>query len=405
MSLMTFIAALQTKLTSLGITSSLDGEKIVVERPDLRALTIKSDSDWEAAFSSYKKARSIKFDLEPRELLHNNSFEVLIARLSPFASFQTEQYALSDSHGNTVKVGSCSSAFSLAFFDSSEYTKYFDARVRKRIMESTLSTRKPDSFLWSPITATYTHKGRKTPAQLRETALHAIRSSLFKIATEQNDCYAVWKPRNRRVKSIHGDTSNGDNVIPRARYEEDVVSFYKVAKASPFPSQSFLAYYHVLEFYFLKVAETKLHHRLSSILNSPTLRTDRNSLDRVISLVRGQDSRSDETEMLRSVLDRYVQEQDLIEFINEFETNVGEKIYSKRRRVFGEEVQISPIKDHALANSAKTLKHIRNAIVHSSDRYKREDCHIPLSDTEDLIAEFIPLVRFFAERVIYGSAT
>lgn len=109
--------------------------------------------------------------------------------------------------------------------------------------------------------------------------------------------------------------------------------------------------------------------------------------------------------MLRSVLDRYVQEQDLIEFISEFETNVGEKIYSKRRRVFGEEVQISPIKDHALASSAKTLKHIRNAIVHSSDRYKREDCHIPLSDTEDLIAEFIPLVRFFAERVIYGSAT
>lgn len=402
---MNFIAPLHAKLTSLGITSKLDGEKITIERPELRTLTIKSDADWDTAFSSYKKARSISFDLEPRELTHNNSFEVHVTRLSPLMSFQNEQHSLSDSRGNTVKVGPCSSAFSLAFFDSSEYERFFDARVRKRIMESSLATRKPDTILWGPITATYTHKGRKTPSQFREIALHAIRSSLFKIAAEQHDCYAVWKPRNIRVKSIHGDIVNGDTIVPRARYEEDVVSFYKVAKASPFPSQSFLAYYHVLEFFFLKVAETKLHHRLSSMLNAPTLKTDRNSLDRIISLVRGQDSRSDETEMLRSVLDTYVQEQEIIDFVNEIETKVGEKIYSKRRRVFGEEVQISLVKDHALANSAKTLKHIRNAIVHSSDRYKREDCHIPLSDTEDLIAEFIPLVRFLAEKVIYGSAT
>ena len=215
----------------------------------------------------------------------------------------------------------------------------------------------------------------------------------------------MWKSVNRRVRSDSIEPCEFDGVIPRAHYEQDVVSFYMVAKASPFPSQSFLAYYHVLEFYFLKVAEIKLHDRLASLVNSPSLRTDAKTLDRLISLVRSQDSRNDETEMLRSVLDRYVLEQDVIDFIADFETKVDDKIYSKRRRVFGEEVQISPIKDHALANAAKVLKHIRNAIVHSSDRYKREDCHIPLSATEGVIEEFIPLVRFFAEKIICGSAS
>jgi hypothetical protein len=401
---MNLIQNLQAKLTSLGVPGKVDGGKISIERPGLSALSIKSDAELDAAYAAYRKARSLSFSLELRELTHNNSFEVLVTRLSVPMSFQAEPYLLSDSVGNTVRVGTCSPAFSFAFLDSSEYEKYFDAVLRRRLMTSVVATRKPDSMLWSPVTATYVHKGRKTPPRLREMALDAIRGSLFKIAAEQNDCYAVWKQRNRKVRSTHGDSINGDNKIPRARYEEDVVSFYKVAKASPFPSQSFLAYYHVIEFFFLKVAETKLHSRLSAILNSPTLRSDRNSLDKVIALVRGQDSRSDETEMLRGVLDAYVQEQDVIDFVIDMEARVGEKIYSKRRRVFGEDIQITPIKDHALANSAKTLKHIRNAIVHSSDRYKREDCHIPLSDTEDLIAEFIPLIRFLAEQVIYGSA-
>jgi hypothetical protein len=228
---------------------------------------------------------------------------------------------------------------------------------------------------------------------------------LFKIAVEQHDCLALWKPRKRRLKSVYLDQGSDDQNIPHAQYDENVVSYYKVAKASPFPSQSFLAYYHVLEYYFLRVSELLLHDRLTSMLNGTGFRANREGLDKVISAVRGQDARADETEMLRNVLDRFVPETDLIEFINNFEEVCGEKIYSKRRTVFGEQLQIAAQKDHATANSAKVLKHVRNAIVHSSDRYKREDCHIPLSESEDVIEEFIPLVRFFAERVIFGTAT
>lgn len=52
-------------------------------------------------------------------------------------------------------------------------------------------------------------------------------------------------------------------------------------------------------------------------------------------------------------------------------------------------------------NAAAILKHVRNALVHSSDRYTREDCFLPFSDSEDVIIKYIPLVEFLAERVIF----
>lgn len=401
---MTLALHIQSRLAALGVDCSVVGDEVHVAR-EPRLVKIKFDDEWRDAFQHYKRARSLAFDIESRTLVHNNSVEVLVTRLAPAPVLAAEHYTLTDRQGNSVTVGTATPAFAFAFFDSQEYENFFNLRVKRRLYESNLFIRRLPQLIWMPNTAVYTHKGRKTPADLKDKALSSVRNSLFKIAVEQHDCMSLWKARKRRLKSIYPDVPNDDQTIPSATYDENVVSYYKVAKASPFPSQSFLAYYHVLEYYFLRVSELLLHDRLTSLLNDTGFRTNREALDKVISTVRSQDARSDETEMLRNVLDRFVQEGELIDYILKFEESCGEKIYSKRRSVFGEQLQISPIKDHALANSAKVLKHIRNAIVHSSDRYKREDCHIPLSESEDVIEEFIPLARFLAERVIFGTAT
>jgi hypothetical protein len=399
---MTLEAHVHAKFNALGVPCSVVGDELHITRLP-RPVKIRFDDEWREAYEHYKRARSRMFDVESRTLQHNNSIEVLVTRLAPAPGLAPDQYTLSDRAGNTVSVGVASYAFAFAFFDSTGYENFFNVRIRKRLLETEIFIRRMSQLVWMPITSVYTHKGRKTPTDLKDKALSAIRASLFKVAVDQHDCLALWKPRKRRLKKFYLPESKEDLTIPRATYDENVISYYKVAKSSPFPSQSFLAYYHVLEYYFLRVSELLLHDRLSSMLNEPSFRANREALDKVISAVRGQDSRSDETEMLRAVLDRFVQESDLIDFIQQCEDAAGEKIYSKKRPVFGEELQIS--KDHAVANSAKVLKHIRNAIVHSSDRYKREDCHIPLSDSEEIIEEFIPLVRFFAERVIFGTAT
>ena len=57
-----------------------------------------------------------------------------------------------------------------------------------------------------------------------------------------------------------------------------------------------------------------------------------------------------------------------------------------------------------MSSAATIIKHIRNALVHSSDKYAREDCFIPLSEAEDHIVKYIPIVQFMAERVIFATA-
>lgn len=398
---MTLLSHVADRLKTLGVDCSIVNDAIVIPTED-RPTRLRLEEGWEEAFKQYRQARSLTFDLESRSLVHNASVEYVLVRLAPGAPL-LDHHDLKDATGNVVTIGTASMIFALAFFDSTEYEQFFRARLEKRL--TVISIRRITYLMWQPTTATYTAKGRKTPANLKEVGLSTIKNCLFKVAVEEHDCFAVWTPRSRRLKTTYLDEEVDDDTIPRSDYDEDVVSYYKVAKASPFPSQSFLAYYHVLEYHFLRVAEDLLHHRLTAMLNDPRFKTSRTGLDKLISVVRGQDARSDETEMLRNVLNRYVQESDLIDFINRIESKAGEKLYTKKRKIFGEHLEISTREGHALSNAATVLKHVRNAIVHSSDRYNRDECHIPLSSSEETIEEFIPLVRYFAERVIYGTAT
>lgn len=398
---MTLLAHVTNRLKALGVDCSVANDGIVIPAAE-RPTRIRIEEGWEEAFKQYRQARSLAFDLETRSLVHNASIEYVLVRLAPGPPL-VDHHDLKDAGGNAVTIGTASMIFALAFFDSAEYEQYFRIRLEKRL--TAISLRRISFLMWQPSTATYTAKGRKTPPNLKEVGLSTIKNCLFKVAVEEHDCFAVWTPKSRRMKTTYLDEQEGDDRIPRSDYDENIVSYYKVAKASPFPSQSFLAYYHVLEYHFLRVAEDLLHHRLTAMLNDPKFKPSRNGLDKLISAVRGQDARSDETEMLRNVLNRYVQEIDLIEFINRVESIVGEKLYTKKRKIFGEPLEINPREGHALSNAASVLKHVRNAIVHSSDRYNRDECHIPLSGSEETIEEFIPLVRYFAERVIYGTAT
>lgn len=200
------------------------------------------------------------------------------------------------------------------------------------------------------------------------------------------------------------NTIKSDSKIPNCDYNENVVNFYKLAIASRFPGQSFIAYYNILEFFFLNVYEDNLHHQIKSKINDTKFSSSNNEINDIISIVRGLDSRSGEEQLLRKVLERYIRKDDLIKFIQDIETKSGERIYSKKRLIFGEEVGISLSDDQYIyAHTSNVLKHLRNSLVHSTDKYSRSERHIPLSESDERIREYIPLVRFCAEKVIFGT--
>jgi hypothetical protein len=207
------------------------------------------------------------------------------------------------------------------------------------------------------------------------------------------------------IYPVMDEEGNGELEIPSANYDNSTVTFYKVAKSSQFPSQVFLSYYHILEYHFLRVADESLYRAVCSQLNDPSFKSSYENVNRLLATIKRNDSTVDEKQMLQGVLKKYVAEEDFIDFVQVLERNAGEKLFTiTKQTIFGETFAIKLENGHALSNTASVLKHIRNALVHSSDRYAREDCFLPLSESENIVRKYIPLVKYLAEQVIFATA-
>jgi hypothetical protein len=395
------------RLNGIGVDAEIKPDGCLHTNVDEIQTKFRPDEEWEAAFDQYNRARSSNYNTNDWIFSLNNSIEIPLIRLHPDTYRDPDELIFADSTGNKINIGRASLAYSIAHFNSEDYVRYFAALVKARITRRPLgNSGRPLGLLFrKPLTGTYTAKGRRAPQNLREIAEHKIKSCLFKLAVERHTCFEISSPKETKRLFDLDVPVESDWLMPKVAYEENLVNYYKVARSSPFASQSFLAYYHVLEYYFLRVAEDNLHHQLKSLVNSASFKSNTDGLDKIISIVRKQASQDDETEMLRKVLNRFVAEDAFIAHLSSLESLHGEKIYTKRRNIFGEQLEITLKDGHAISNAAKVLKHVRNAIVHSSDKYKRDECHIPLTATERLIEEFIPIVKYFAEQVIYGTAT
>lgn len=402
---MKFIDEFTLRISGLGLTATTDGKSCVISSRNGRDTRIlpEPDSDWSAANIIFNKAKSKSFDVETLTCVHNNSVEVRISHLSGPVTPLNEPISLSYKKGETVTIGTSSDFYALSFFKSEAYAEYFDWRMRARLEESSIRNRYMSQFLPRFTTARYKPKGARISPTLIADARHAINNALLKVALDLEWPLEPWKRSAKVPPRIERSAPNG--TLPTATYNQDAVSYYKIALSSPFPSQQFLSFYHVLEYYFLTTLESNLHEKILTQINNVSFSASRNEIDKLISTIRGQDARADETEMLRGVINKYIDEEDLIKFIKETESEFGRSPYSKKRKVFGEEVFINLQAGHVIGGTARALKHIRNAIVHSSDRYKREDCHIPLSDTEYTIRDFLPLVKYIAQKTIFGTAS
>jgi hypothetical protein len=400
---MTMAKHIADRLTGLGAAVETKTRELVVT-VDGVATRVRLDPEWEAPFDSYRRARSSTYDVTDWSYTHNASVEVPLTRLDPDVYRDTDDTKFTDDRGNVVTIHRASHQYMFGHFDSADYERYFSSLVKVRLKRETKYARAMNILFRAPVCATYAAAGRRAPKNLKHLAFERMRSCLAKLAIERHACYEISKPRAVPRLASLDEPVESDWKIPRATYEPNLVNYYKVARASPFPSQSFLAYYHVLEYFFLRVAEDALHHQLRTYLNRTDFRPTHDGLDKVIALIRRHSANDDETDMLRRVLQRFVPEEEFIAYVTALEEKLGEKRYSKRRTIFGEALEISLKEGHALSNAARVLKQIRNAIVHSSDRYKREECHIPLTESEDTIGEFTPLVKYFAEQVIYGTA-
>jgi hypothetical protein len=394
----------------LGATVSATADSISIEIEDVKG-KVSFDSKWITSIKGFYKARQYTFDIENRILTGNRFSEFQIVRLDPGFFYRVE-HQFEGKNGDKINVSPASKEFALSYFSSERYTLWFSRLIErlKRDSERSSGSRplriRAEELFPNFHTIRFQPKRKPSKADVKAMAEVPIKSCLFSLSYNRNESWEIFQDVN--TKGLIYAPPNEDNdvlEIPSAEYESAAVTYYKVAKSSQFPSQIFLSYYHILEYHFLRVADEDLHGAVKAQLNDPSFRSDYDSVSKLIATLKKNDSSVDEKEMLRGVLRRFVPETDFIEFVKSKESEAGEKFYSgAKQKLFGESFPMKLETGHALSNAAAVLKHIRNALVHSSDRYTREDCFVPFSDSEDVIIKYIPLIEFLAERVIFSTA-
>lgn len=399
------------KYSDLGLRTQVDGAMLRIDHAG-STFTCDPDETWRKAIDAFFKAKQYAFD-EARYILQGyKCVEIQLVRLSPIFAIRSE-YEYSDTHMGDLKIATASPEFCLAYMTSDSTMKPLN-QVKRRLESRVKHLQKQgggpfklnrfNDLLLMPYTARYSVSRKTDAAKLLARATTATKSALFKLAYTSGDCLEL-REAIKPTGTPAPKPEQLDNKIPNVVYNDDLLKYYKVAKSSIFPNQQFLSYYHILEYYFLRVSDENLHTSVKSIVNAPSFNSSYENLTRLLGALKKHDNSSDETEMLKAVLSKYVDEEDLISFVQELEQVTGDKVYSdSKKKVFGQAATISLQKGHALYAAARVTKQIRNALVHSSDKYNREDCFLPLSESEHVVRMYMPLVRFLAERVIYATS-
>jgi hypothetical protein len=96
-----------------------------------------------------------------------------------------------------------------------------------------------------------------------------------------------------------------------------------------------------------------------------------------------------------------IQESQVINFIDGYETSIGNKIYTKNRYIFDQQIAGVSLKSGDVLSSiaSRTIK-IRNSLVHYSDKYKREGRYVPKAEHNEQLKIEVPLIDFLARLII-----
>lgn len=395
-----------------GFVAQVDGNKINIDYENIQ-FYLEFNDDWIKAIKKVYRAKQYELDKESKYQVSNNKIEFQIFKLTPSFSYRP-LFEFGNDSSDKVVLSEMSLEYQINLFRSNEFDiertinrikRRFDGRPESMIQRRPRLSYRVENFFLNFKTISFSTKRKLSRENLKIEGREKCKSCLFKLAVSENECWELRETVKGKGFYIPISEETDDSLkIPKAVYEDDLIGFYKIAKSSLFPSQAFLSYYHVLEYNFLRVSDEELFNRTKSIINSPTFNSSYDNVNRLLSVLKKHERTLDETNMLKRVISKYVDEQELINFILDLENKLSEKAYSKpKEEIFGERIPLRLEEGHTIGNSAKIIKHIRNSLVHSSDKYTREDCVVPFSQSESIVTKYIPIVRYLAEKVIYAN--
>lgn len=380
-------------------------------------LTTKASSQDIRSYLDFESRRATYIH-KPFEtcLCSKNHFEQMIISGNRYGSFlnmrRGQKITFGDPEAGTVYVEI--SEASSDYKNYLRFNEYFIMRTLDRMRMNSRYNRDDQDrdigdYLYAPLTIKVCGFSEASAEKLAEKASELIEGCLFNVSYLKGIALVLEEEFPHR-QPIGDDFKYEDHdfgtelPLPRSSVNRDVARFYQRGMVVEDSINQFLSYYQVLEYYFLSVSDEELYRKLTTIYNDPGFNSSPKHLDKVIQSTLNHKRESDETEMLRLVILKHVSEDDLIEFISAYEDHLGEKLFTKKRKMFGEFTEVRLTEGHVIGNVSKRVKLIRNALVHSSDRYNRNENFVPTRQAELEIRKEVPLVKLLAEKVIISTA-
>jgi len=309
-----------------------------------------------------------------------------------------------------VEIGAPSALFRNFYRDKGAQFPFFQERLARRVGMGRISSAGIfRGFLTARVcnlTEHWDEASIKISKDMIESCLFEL-TYLKEMALDLKDKWPMSLSERRRERPFRSENRQmGDSFAFKGmRYDSNVTRFYQRAVSADDAYTSFISFYHILEYFFISVSDAKLYNRLERIMNDPAFSARRKQLDRIIMSVDEHSRESDETEMLKGVISEFVEEDDLLDFLQRYESQLERKLYTEKTDCFGYELEKVTFKSgHIFGPVAKRIKTIRNALVHSSDRYERKERYVPGEEASRMLARELPVLRFLAEKVIIATA-
>ncbi len=377
---------------------------------DDNSVTIKLDKK---DIESYIKLNSLYKKDYPTEcsLMNDNYREVIIEYIDVLYGFFHDEEEIMigkrDNEGIYIRIGPATDNFMMCFlgndrlFNYSEGSFYTLSDEPIKILDF---YNRPSTISINNLNILPEEKRIRFSDDMFETCLFEL--AYFKEASI-NLCKSwddFYHDLDEEDSDLEESQEKKSYQLPKVFYNKELTKFYRLGMGSYFPILKFLTFYQVLEYFFIKVSDEELYNKLSYELKDPKFVPKEPHIAKLVRIVEDHSKKLDETEMLKNVLKKYIDFTDLKEFIENYEEKISEKIYTKRNEIFGEIVEVSLKENHIFGNIAKIIKIIRNALVHSSDRYEGKKRYVPFSESTEIVEKHIPLLKFLAEKVIFATS-
>ncbi|ACK68284.1 hypothetical protein PCC8801_4362 [Rippkaea orientalis PCC 8801] len=411
--------ALKEGYIKAGLEISDEHEKeLYFKVPSNEQVKIKISEKDIQEYAEFEDLRS-SFKIEPVKcsMCSSNYREQVVKRSYDLFKNEKRSFSFGESHETNlyVEISTASPNFVNFFRFQESYLKKCLEKIESPLK---ISINKNGQFLnivYKPQTIKIYNIQESSIDKAIERSNSVIDSCLFELSYLKDvtlyvqDKFSSFQQKDKPFQ--FGNPPTGDQLsLPKVDFNADTIRFYQRGRSTRDPVIQFLSFYHVLEYYFVIVSDEQLYDKLSRKINDPKFVTDHTNLDRLIQDVKDHKAEMDETEMLKLVLNKYIEESELINFIKEYEKWSKDTIYSGKAKtnetdIFGKDININVKEGHIIGNVAKRIKTIRNTLVHSSDRYERNQRFIPTTYHESILCKEIPLIKYLAEKVIIGSAS